>query len=159
MDSSLALFRQVLRKLCLFKPWQSREPLPGHCCTKAMSRVNAHSNCHISQLTPPIEIFLSILESPPHKLRIAHGLILVTPNSVGGRHSQHLGPSPTLGSLGPSHQRHHKSRVLLQGPLCAHVVSGAPHGEVRDNVSLLVRHVAVVQALYLLSNTRTYHRN
>src|ERR1700738_4059554 len=53
--------------------------------------------------------------------------------SVVGRRSQRPGPSPTLGSLGPSHQRRHKSRVSLRGPPCAHGVSGTPHGEVRDN--------------------------
>src|ERR1700738_5119253 len=52
--------------------------------------------------------------------------------SVGGRRSQRPGPSPTLGSLGPSHQRRHKSRVSLRGPPCAHGVSGTPYGEVRD---------------------------
>ena len=35
-------------------------------------------------------------------------------------------------SLGPYHQRRHKSRVSLQGPPCARGVSGTPHGEVRD---------------------------
>src|SRR6202048_4199486 len=53
--------------------------------------------------------------------------------SVVGRRSQRPGPSPTLGSLGPSHQRRHKSRVSLRGPPCAHGVSGTPHGEVRDS--------------------------
>ena len=53
--------------------------------------------------------------------------------SVGGRRSQHPGPSPTLELLGPSHQRRHKSRVWLRGPPCAHGVSGTPHGEVCDN--------------------------
>src|ERR1700737_2742336 len=52
--------------------------------------------------------------------------------SVGGRRSQRPGSSPTLGPLGPSHQRRHKSRVSLRGPPCAHGVSGTPHGEVRD---------------------------
>ena len=52
--------------------------------------------------------------------------------SVGGRRSQRLGPSPTLGSLGPSHQWRHKSQVSLRGFPCAHGVSGTPHGEVRD---------------------------
>ena len=37
INSSLASLRQVLRKLCMFKPWQSREPLPGHCCNRALS--------------------------------------------------------------------------------------------------------------------------
>src|ERR1700737_476036 len=51
---------------------------------------------------------------------------------VGGRRSQRPGPSPTLGSLGPSHQQRHKSRVSLRGPPCTHGVSGTPYGEVRD---------------------------
>ena len=41
MDSSLAPFGQVLRKLCMFKPWQSPEPLPGHGCTRALSHDKA----------------------------------------------------------------------------------------------------------------------
>jgi hypothetical protein len=51
---------------------------------------------------------------------------------VGGRRSQRPGPSPTLGSLRPSHHRRHKSRVSLRGPPCALGVSGIPYGEVRD---------------------------
>ena len=50
--------------------------------------------------------------------------------SVGGRRSQHPGPSPILGSLGPSHQWRHKSGVLLRGPPCAYGVSGTPHGDI-----------------------------
>ena len=46
------------------------------------------------------------------------------------------GPSPTLGSLGPSHQWRHKSRASLWGPPCAHGVAGTPQGEVRDNHGL-----------------------
>jgi hypothetical protein len=56
--------------------------------------------------------------------------------SVGGRRSQRPGPSPTLGSLGPSHYRRHKSRVSLRGPPCALGVSGIPFGEVRDNTTI-----------------------
>ena len=58
--------------------------------------------------------------------------------SVGGRRSQRPGPSPTLGSLGPSHQWRHKSRVSLQGPLCAHGVLGTPHGEMRNTVGVAI---------------------
>ena len=47
-----------------------------------------------------------------------------------------LGPSPTLGSLGPSHQWRHKSRASLRSPPCAHGVAGFPKGEVRDIVEL-----------------------
>ena len=53
--------------------------------------------------------------------------------SLGGRHSLHLGSSPTLRSLGPSHLWRHKSRASLQGPPCAHSVAGTPHGEVHDS--------------------------
>ena len=35
-----------------------------------------------------------------------------------------MGPSHTLGSLGPSHQWRHKSWVTLRGSPCAHGVSG-----------------------------------
>ena len=52
--------------------------------------------------------------------------------SVGGRRSQHLESSTTLESLGPSHQRRHKSRVSLQSPFCAHGISGTLYEEVRD---------------------------
>ena len=55
--------------------------------------------------------------------------------SAGGRRSQRPGPSPTLGSLGPSHQWRHKSRVSLRGPPCALGVSDIPYGEVRNMVS------------------------
>ena len=51
---------------------------------------------------------------------------------VCGRNSQRPGPSPTLRSLGPSHQRCYKSHVSLRGPPCARGVSGIPHGDVRD---------------------------
>jgi hypothetical protein len=37
MDTSHVPFGQVLRKVCLFKPLQSREPLPGHCCSRSLS--------------------------------------------------------------------------------------------------------------------------
>ena len=48
------------------------------------------------------------------------------------RRSQRAGPSFTLGSLAPTHQRRHKSPVSLRGPLCAHGISGTSHGEVHD---------------------------
>ena len=43
-----------------------------------------------------------------------------------------IGASPTLGSLGHSHQWRHKSWVSLRGPPCAHGVSGTPHEEARN---------------------------
>jgi hypothetical protein len=51
---------------------------------------------------------------------------------VGGRCSQRPGPSPTLGSLGPSHHRRQKSRVSLRGPPCAHGVLDILFREVRN---------------------------
>jgi hypothetical protein len=75
MDSSLAAFEQILWKLCLFKPRQSWEPLPGHYCSKALFRDNGPL-----KLTLSIEVFLSILEFACHKLRIAHSFTLVTPS-------------------------------------------------------------------------------
>ena len=54
--------------------------------------------------------------------------------SVGGRCSQRSGPLPTVGTLGPSYQRRDKSHVSLQGPPCAHGLSGIPHGEVPDKI-------------------------
>jgi hypothetical protein len=56
----------------------------------------------------------------------------MTPSPRGWEAFPTPGASPTLGSLGPSHRRRHKSRVSLQGPLCAYGVLGIPHGEVRD---------------------------
>ena len=97
-------------------------------------RTAPHSNCHISLLTPLIEVFLSILESSHYKLRTSYGLTLMSPNPVGGRRSQRPWPSPTLGSLGSSHHWHHKSQVPLRAPPCAHGVSGIPYKEVRDNL-------------------------
>ena len=52
--------------------------IPG-CCL----RTTLHSNCQISQLTLPLEVFLSILESTRHKLFIADGLTLVTSSLCG----------------------------------------------------------------------------
>ena len=51
--------------------------------------------------------------------------------SVGGRRSQRLGPSPTLKSLGPFHQRRHKFQVSLEGSPCAHGILSIPCGELR----------------------------
>ena len=52
--------------------------------------------------------------------------------SMDRTRSQRPGPSPILGSLGPPHQRRHKSHVSLRGPPGAHSVAGTPHEEVRD---------------------------
>ena len=82
-------------------------------------------------LTPPVEVFLNILESLTHELRIAHGLTLVTP-SLRAWEALSTPRALTLRSLGPSHQRHHKSQVSLWGPPCALGVLGSPYGEVCD---------------------------
>ena len=70
---------------------------------------------------------------------------------VGGRRSQRPGPSPTLWSLWPSHQRHHKSWVSLQGLPCAHGVSGTSHGEVRDNITRNPINISCAK-LYLINH-------
>ena len=75
--------------------------------------------------------------------------------SMGGRRSQCLGPSPTLGSLGPSHQWRHKSRMLLQGSPCVHDVSGTPNREVCDKIGLQFGHVEHIFDMY--SVDFTYH--
>jgi hypothetical protein len=85
MNTSLAPFGQVLRMLCMFKPSQSWEPLPAHCCSRALSRDNAplklaYLLAHTSKLN---EVFLSILESSRHELHIAHGLTLMIPSPRG----------------------------------------------------------------------------
>jgi len=71
---------------------------------------------------------------------------------VGGRRSQRLGPSPTLGSLGPSHHQRHKYRVSLRGLHCAHGVSGIPFGEVRDNHGLRKEVVGMIQSESSVAN-------
>ena len=76
---------------------------------------------------------MSILISSCHELHIAHGFTLMTPSPHGWEaFPTPERPLPIVGSLGPSHRRRHKSRVSLQGPLCAHGVLGIPYEEVRD---------------------------
>jgi hypothetical protein len=123
----LGPFGQVLRKLCLFEPSQSREPLPRHCCSRALSRDNAPLKLgYISLLTPPNEVFLSILEFSRHELCIAHGFTLTILSPLRWEAFPTVGGSPTLGSLGPSYHRRNKSRVSLRGSSCAHGVFGHP---------------------------------
>ena len=95
--------------------------VPGRCPGTA-----PHSNCHISYLTPPIEVFLSILESSRHELRIVDGLTILTHSLHGWKRL----PSSTLELLGPSHQQCQKSQVSLWGLPCADGVLRTPHGEV-----------------------------
>ena len=54
MHTSLAPVNKVLRKLCLFKPYQSWKPLPGRgrCLGRCPGRA-AHPHWHISYLTAP----------------------------------------------------------------------------------------------------------
>ena len=133
MNTSLAPFGQVLRKICPFKPWQSREPLPCHYCSRALSRVNA----------PPKLPYLLAHTSNQGVLELSRILTPWATHSswpypcdsyylwVGGI-SNCLGPSFTLWSFGPSHRRQHNTQVSLRGPLCAHGVLGIAYGEIRD---------------------------
>ena len=132
MESSLAPFGQVFRHLCLIESWQSRESLPGTAVPGCCLGTALHLNCHNSYLTPRIEVILSIIELLHHELSKTHGLTFVTPSLHGWEAFPTPGALTTLGSLGPSHQRRHKSQVSLRGSSCDHGVSGTPHGEVRD---------------------------
>ena len=100
--------------------------------------IEPHSNCHISQLTFRIEVFLTILEFTCYELLIAYGFIFI-PLSL---HGWEAFPTPgalthTKITVGPSHQWRHKSWVSLHGPPCVYGVLGTPHGEVRDKLYLL----------------------
>ena len=128
MDTSLAPFGQVLRKLCLFKALQSREPLPGHRCSRALSPDIAP----LKSAYLLAHMFLSILESSRHELRIAHGLTLMTPSIRGWE------AFPTPGAL--THTRitwalsppaPQVPGVTPGSPLCPWFF-GYPFGEVRD---------------------------
>ena len=57
--------------------------------------------------------------------------------SMCNRCSQCPGPSPTLGSVGPLHQRSHKSQVLFRRFPCAQGILGTFNGEVRESKSCL----------------------
>ena len=83
MEFSLAPLGQILRKLWFFKFGNSRSHfqttvIPGWCPKTAN-----HLICHISKLTPPIRVFLSIVGCTCHKLCIGLGLTLV-PHSLHG---------------------------------------------------------------------------
>src|ERR1700737_3396911 len=79
--------------------------------------------------------------------------------SVGGRRSQRPGPSPTLGSLGLSHQWRHKSRVSLRGPPCAHGVLGTPYGEVRDTPTSTLIKNSRKKIIQVLTSARAHKLN
>ena len=102
-DTLFAIFRQVSKNLCRFELWQSRESLPCHCCFRVLS---------LSIVPFALSYLLAhnsdwgVLEHS----RIFTPWTLIILVSLGGRHSQRLGPSPSLGSLGSSHQWRHKSR-------------------------------------------------
>jgi hypothetical protein len=121
MDTSFSPFRQVLRKLCMFKPSLSQEPLLAHCCWRHYLGTTSHSYCHISYLPPLIEVFMSILEFAHHKLRITHGLTIVTASLCGWE---------AFPTLGPSRHWWHKSPVSIRVLPGAHGVLGTLHEEV-----------------------------
>ena len=94
----------------MFKSRQSRTLLLGHCPGIDPTQIVIFPSSHLQ---------LSILESQCHKPLISHGLTLVTPNLHGLEAFWTPGASPTLGSLGPSHQWWHKLLgVTLGSPLC-----------------------------------------
>ena len=74
-------------------------------------------------------MFLNILESRRHKLCIAHGLTLMTPDLMDRRRSQRPGPSSTLGLLGP----------LTNGATSHGFNSGVPFGPMVFRALLIER--------------------
>ena len=135
MNTSLAPFKQVLRKLCLFNPSQSREPLPGHCCFRALSRNNAALKMPYLLAHTSNEVFLSIWEFACHELHIAHGLTLMTPSPRGWE------AFPTPGALtytriiwASSPLAPQVSGVTLGSPLCPWCF-GQFFGEVHDKAA------------------------
>ena len=155
MDTSLTSFRKILRKLWLLKPWQSREPLLGHCCPRALP----HSICHISYLTPPIEVFLSILESACHKLHIAYGFILLIPSLHGWE------AFPTLEALTYTRIIWALSPIapqipgVIPGSPYAHGILGIPYGEVCNTMSLTFFHLFWYFAMDVARLRRTVFPN
>ena len=133
MHTSLAPFGQEMRKLCLFKLPQSREPLPSQCWSRALSWDNAPLKLsYLLAHTSVGGVFLSILESARHELFIADGLTLMTPSPCGWE------AFPTPGAL--THTRiiwalsppaPQVSGVTLGSPLCPWCVKH-PFGLVCD---------------------------
>jgi hypothetical protein len=137
-----------LKNLCMFKPWQYREPLPGHCCPgRHCLRIAPHSNCHISKFTLMTKVFLSILQSSCHKQHIANGLTLMTPSLRGWE------VLPTLGALTHTRIAWALSPMAPQvpgvtpGSPCAHGVSGTPHGEVRKNFAFICMYLNLLMCV------------
>ena len=75
---------------------------------------------------------MGILEFLRHKLRIADGFIHVTPYLCGWEVSLTPKALAHTRTFRPFDQQHHIARVSIQSLLCAHGISGIPHGEVRD---------------------------
>ena len=135
VDTPLASIGQVFRKLCMLKPPYCQEPLLCHCSSRALT--TPHSIYHISKLTSLIKVFLSILESSCHELRIAHGVTFMTFSPCGYEAFPmpgaliHTRITWTLWAMAP------QSRVSLRGPPCADGVLGIPYGEVRNTCTSL----------------------
>jgi hypothetical protein len=106
---------------------------PSKCCALSLGNAPLKLSCFLAH-TSDWE-FLSILESGRHKLLNAHDLMLGNP-SLCGWEVLRLGPSPTLGSLGPSQLWCHKSRVSLWDSPSAHGVAGIHHREMHHNCCL-----------------------
>ena len=82
MDTSLAhLANEAMHVQTSVVPGASHSQataVPRRC-----PEIMPYSNCHISKLTPPIKVFLRILESSRHELCKAHGLTLMTHSLCG----------------------------------------------------------------------------
>ena len=108
MNTLLAPLWQVLRKLCMFKFPQSQEPLPGHCCSRALSPAD-NVPLKLSYLLAYTSPSLRGWEAFPTLGALTHTkitwvLLPMTPQVSGSRH----------------------------GPFCAHDVLATLFGEVRN---------------------------
>lgn len=100
MDSSNIQFELVFRKICLSQALR----FLGAPSWLVLSLANVPFECHNSFSTPPIEVFLSILQSGCHKLPISYNSNLVLSNLYGWKAFLTLEvPYPLLGLLGSHH--------------------------------------------------------
>ena len=119
IDSSIGPFGQVFKKLCMFKPCESKEPIPGHCYARALSwDITPFKLPYLLAHTFDWGV-LSILECACHKLRIAYGLTFVIHSLHGWESSltpRTFAHTRIIWALTPTAQR--IPGVTLGSPLC-----------------------------------------
>jgi hypothetical protein len=88
---------------------------------------------HNSQLTFPIKVSLSILESGCSELPLAYHFNPVAPSLCRlEASSTSMVPCPTLSPFGSPHQACHKSWVSFQCLVCALGIAGTPKRDMHD---------------------------